>query len=232
MTILSDTSIREKINSGEIGVEPFQSDNLQPSSLDLTLGHDLRVPKNGVVTKIPYETSDIDGWFDNVTVQDEFKLNPGQFVIGQIQEKITLPNDIMGNIHNRSSLIRLGIDVGLSSYINPGYSGKLPIAIRNVGPFIVPLVPGIRICQLVLFHTSTPSRGYDHARDAKYQNEENITLSRLSEDEEIAGYLKTTYDTKSQSSLANYLNNRIAERAQHTIASLTLEQKTLIGLHL
>lgn len=228
MGVLSDASILEKIYSKQIVIDPFLVDSLQPSSLDLTLGADFSIPRDGITVQLPYTSEQIETWFKPVTVDEEHTLAPGQFVLAQVREKIALPTNLTGHIQNRNSLIRLGLNVGLSSYINPGYSGRLPIAIHNLGTFTVKLVPGIRICQLVLTETTTATRGYGHRTDAKYQNEDAITLSKLPEDQEIAEYVARHGQTPG--ALASYLNQRIAERAQQTLEDLTPEQRKSLGI--
>lgn len=228
MSVLSDASILEKVYSKQIVIEPFLVDSLQPSSIDLTLGADFSIPHQDITVQLPYTPDQIETWFKTVTVEDEYELAPGQFVLAQVREKISLPNDLTGHIQNRNSLIRLGLNVGLSTYINPGYSGRLPIAVHNLGVFAVKLVPGIRICQLILTETTTATRGYGNRADAKYQNEDAITLSRLPEDQEIAEYVAR--HGRAPGRLAKYLNKRIAERAQQTLKELTPEQKKLLGI--
>jgi dCTP deaminase len=182
-----------------------------------------------VAVELPYERDDIESWFDTERAQESFDLGPGELVIAQIREKITLPNDLSGSIHSRNSIIRLGVNVGLSSYINPGYSGRLPIVIHNLGTFFVKLVPGIRICQLTFLETKTKTQGYGRRNDAKYQNESDITLSRLPEDQEIAEYSRA-HGVKSKSGLGEYLRKRAEQNAQRALSELTEEQKRVLGL--
>ena len=44
--ILSDRTLREEITSGRILIDPFVPDNVQPSSIDLTVDRYFRVFRN------------------------------------------------------------------------------------------------------------------------------------------------------------------------------------------
>jgi dCTP deaminase len=232
MSVLSDVRLLEKIYDKELKIEPFVFDNIQPSSIDLTLDNRIRTPKSGV--KLNAFDADIKECFEE-RILDEYTLKPGDFIIGQIKENIGLSKRMTGLIQNRNSLIRLGINVGLSSYINPGYFGQLPIVIHNLGSFSVDLVPGMRICQLVVYDVKPdPERDYSQRKDAKYLGESDVGLSKLYMDVEIEDYLKE-YNKKStkeidKKELIEFLEQRIKEKAIDTLNGLTDEEKQKIGL--
>ena len=48
MSVLSDARILEKIHDKELRIDPFVFDNVQPSSIDLTLDNRIRTPKSGI----------------------------------------------------------------------------------------------------------------------------------------------------------------------------------------
>ena len=232
MSVLSDVRLLEMIYDRELKIEPFVIDNIQPSSIDLTLDNRIRTPKSGI--KINAFDADIKDCFEE-RILDEYILKPGDFIIGQIKETIGLSKRMTGLIQNRNSLIRLGINVGLSSYINPGYFGQLPIVIHNLGSFSVDLVPGMRICQLVVYDVlPDPERDYSQRKDAKYLGESDVGLSKLYMDVEVAEYLKE-YNKSStkeidKKELMDFLERRINEKATNILEGLTEEEKKKIGL--
>lgn len=231
MTILSDSKILASIYGKDFQIEPLQVDNIQPSSIDLTLDNNIKVPIAGTRISPPYPTSAELGsqYFTQENLDGEYILRPNCFIIAQISETISLSNKLVGSIQNRNSLIRLGINVGLSSYINPGYKGKLPIVIHNLGSFDFVLTPNMRICQLVLSETNAVLSDYSRREDAKYHGETDITLSKLSEDKEFAEYVKSVGE-KNPSKLIEFLRDRIAEKSQDFFANLSEEQKKAIGI--
>lgn len=232
MSVLSDVRLLEKIYDRDLKIEPFVIDNIQPSSIDLTLDNRIRIPKRGI--KINAFDADIKDCFEE-RILDEYVLKPGDFIIGQIKETIGLSKRMTGLIQNRNSLIRLGINVGLSSYINPGYFGQLPIVIHNLGSFSVDLVPGMRICQLVVYDVEPdPERDYSQRKDAKYLGESDVGLSKLYMDVEVSEYLRE-YNKRStkeidKKELMDFLERRINEKATNILEGLTEEEKKKIGL--
>ncbi|MFZ2377600.1 MAG: dCTP deaminase [Methanothrix sp.] len=232
MSVLSDARILEKIHDKELRIDPFVFDNVQPSSIDLTLDNRIRTPKSGITLNA--FDADIEECFEE-KILDEYVLKPGDFIIGQIKETIGLSKRMTGLIQNRNSLIRLGINVGLSSYINPGYFGQLPIVIHNLGSFSVDLIPGMRICQLIIFDVRPdPERDYSQRKDAKYLGESDVGLSKLYMDVEFEEYLKE-YNKKStkeidKKELIEFLEQRIKEKATDALKGLTDEEKQKIGL--
>ena len=231
MAILSDSKILAKIYSKEFQITPCQVDHIQPASIDLTLDKEIQIPKKETSVKPPYPTRDeINNFFDSSTISEEYTLRPGEFVLGQIKETIELSERMVGNIQNRNSLIRLGINVGLSTFINPGYKGKLPIAIHNIGTFDFKLSEGMRICQLVLTETSGVLRDYGKKEDSKYHAEKEITLSRLSEDKEFVEYVQKFGKNADATKLVQFINGRIEEKSKDFFSQLSLEQKQSLGL--
>jgi len=163
-------------------------------------------------------------------ISEEYTLRPGEFILGQIMETIELSDHMVGNIQNRNSLIRLGINVGLSTFINPGYKGKLPIAIHNIGTFDFKLSAGMRICQLVLTETSGVLLDYSKKEDSKYHAEKEITLSRLSEDKEFVEYVQKFGTNTDATKLIKFINERIDQKSKDFFSQLNLEQKQSLGL--
>ena len=83
--ILSDRSLKEKIQSGEISIEPFSDEFVQPASYDLHLDKnilvfdtdkhkliDVKKPVEDLMKKI--EIDDISG----------YTLKPGEFVLANV----------------------------------------------------------------------------------------------------------------------------------------------------
>jgi dCTP deaminase len=106
--------------------------------------------------------------------EDGFPLEPRHFVLGYTQQRIYLPNHsrIAARIEGKSSLARLGVGIHVTAPTihggfgfnqnNPQTPG-LPIQLEifNLGGFIVHLVAGMPICQLILEEIrEAPNKGY------------------------------------------------------------------------
>ncbi|MDD2587179.1 MAG: dCTP deaminase [Syntrophomonadaceae bacterium] len=231
MSILSDAKIIEKIYDHELIIEPFVLENIQPSSVDLTLSRKIKIPKkyDGVIDV--YKEKNIEQYFEEKEIND-YVLEPDTFIIGQINETIGFSKNLQGNIQNRNSVIRAGIDVGLSTFINPGYTGKLPIVIKNIGRLNIQLVAGMRICQLVINEVKPEARqGYHQKGDAKYHLEEDIQLSKIYLDKEFTEFLSTKGKEKFNiDELSTYLLDRLEKKSIDIRRELTDEQKREVGL--
>lgn len=180
MTALSDNDIKRLWNEGHFVVDPFPS-KINPASIDLTLDN-----KQYQYTFKDYILgSEIDSKKD--VIQTEFldlTLNHGYSAYIGIAEKLTIPNDAMGYVFPRSSITRLGIQI-IPVFMNPGYTGYMPLTITNHSGKPVTIKPGFRIAQLSLFSLNTKSGNtYDCREDAKYQDEE-VSHSQIHKDEEF-----------------------------------------------
>lgn len=175
--VLSDTTIRERIASGELHIDPYDDTLVEPSSVDLRLGNEFKVvtTTGGVV-----DTRDTNDTLDYTVVSDEVVLKPGQFVLATTAERIRLPDDLSANVLGRSSLGRLGISVHQTAgYIDPGFFGEVTLELSNHGPASVRLYGGDRICQIVFHELSTPAETpYGH-EGSQYQNQRGATPSGM-----------------------------------------------------
>lgn len=226
MTILSDVKIIDMIMNKKLVVSPFVLENIQPSSVDLTLDSIIKIPQESGEVVISEDNS---GFFEEYSIENDYELKPGAMILAQVGEDLKIPRDCNGQIHNRSSVARLGIDVGMGSYINPGYEGRLPLVIKNNGPLSVRLVPGMRICQLVLSTVDPePQRDYSQRRDSKYFGELDSLVSRIHHDTELIEFKKKKEPDKE--SLASFLQKRIKEKGRKVVDGMSDDVKRELEL--
>jgi len=179
--ILSDKDILEKIKKGEIKIEPFYKECLQPSTVNLHLSSEVRVFENwqaGVVdVKEKVDISRL------VKIKKEgFIIHPGEFLLGSTLEKITLPNDIAAKLEGRSSLGRLGLIVyATAGYVDPGFSGWLTFELSNLSRLPIRIYPKMEIAQICFFQmSSSVLRPYgSKGLGSKYQGQRGPTASRI-----------------------------------------------------
>lgn len=184
--VLSDRSIREALKRGRVVVEPFDEADLQPSSIDVHLDKMFRVFDSTRYTHIDVRTEQPD-LTSLVTVADDepFILHPGEFVLGQTLERVTLGDDIVARLEGKSSLGRLGLLIhSTAGYVDPGWSGNLTLELSNVANLPITLCPGMKIGQLSFLQMTTPvDRPYGSAEvGSKYQGQREPTPSRISWD--------------------------------------------------
>lgn len=161
-------------------VNPFDGGALNASAVDLRLGS--KAYKYSLSS--PYIIGD-DVLENAQEFSDfaEYTLTKGETAFIGIKEHISMPSSMSGLIVPRSSVTRLGISIS-TIYVQPGYSGILPLTITNNSGVDVILHPGIRIAQLILQKVSFESESYDMQSDAKYIGE-NVSPSKLQLDRDL-----------------------------------------------
>ena len=93
--LLSDRDIRAAIDAGHLGIDPFDADLIQPSSIDVRMDRFFRVFNNSRYTHIdPKQQQDDLTSLVEVAESDAFVLHPGEFVLGATYECVTLGDDI------------------------------------------------------------------------------------------------------------------------------------------
>ena len=180
--LLSDRDIRAEIQSGRVGLEPFDEEMIQPSSVDVRLDRYFRVFENHRYSFIDPAIEQPDLTREIMTEADEsFVLHPGEFVLASTFEVITLPDDVAGRLEGKSSLGRLGVLThSTAGFIDPGFSGHITLELSNVANLPVTLHPGMKIGQLCLFRLSSPAEHpYGSAKyGSRYQGQRGPTPSR------------------------------------------------------
>lgn len=186
--ILSDTTLLRRLFSSKDGLKIDHITDVdmqvQPASVDLRLAADfIRVRKTpiGVIDLLHPEQE-----IDRITADKNFIIEPGEFILAATQERVTVPNDLVGRVDGRSSLGRLGLVVHVTAgFIDPGFSGRITLELANFNPNPLRLHVGMRICQ-ISFETLSEEvqRPYGPERGSKYVGvyADGVTASRLGED--------------------------------------------------
>jgi deoxycytidine triphosphate deaminase len=170
---------------------PFDaSDQIQPCSVDLRLSnvfwlrrrsHRFRraLRRGPTVDLRRSHVEEIDPrreWRKaELTDGESVTIWPGQVVMTRIYERFTVPAAYAGKIEGRSSYARIGLAIHCTGdFINPGWSGYMPLQLFNASPFPIKVLPYLPICQLMLVPVSSPpERSYgDAALASKYVNDD------------------------------------------------------------
>jgi deoxycytidine triphosphate deaminase len=103
VSVLSDRDIRVALEAGAIRIDPYDPEDLQPSSVDLHLDRRFRVFRNN---RYPYIDPRIQqpDLTEMVSVEDDepFILHPGEFVLGQTLEWVELPDDLVARLEGKA----------------------------------------------------------------------------------------------------------------------------------
>lgn len=183
--VLVDREIRFLIDRGDLELHPLDASQIQPSSVDLRLDRFARAPAPGQ-GELDLSDPELGRYYQEVQIPEEgYVMPPLGTLLVQVAEHMRLPEDCMGRIAQRSSLLRLGLQVS-SSLINPGYAGQLPCLLLNHTGHPVRLFAGMPFCQLILHRCSgRPTRTYAEKDDAKYQGERPFLPTAISRDIQI-----------------------------------------------
>jgi dCTP deaminase len=179
--VLSDRDIRAEIEAGRIVIDPFVSEAVQPSSVDLHLDNRFRVFRN---SRYPFidvrdeqpeltELVEIGG-------DEPFILHPGEFVLGSTLERVALPDDVVARLDGKSSLGRLGLLIhSTAGFVDPGWDGNLTLELSNVANLPITLYDGMKIGQISFQRMSSPVEvAYGDSRlGSRYRGQRDPTAS-------------------------------------------------------
>ena len=190
MSVLADRDIRAALDAGRVRIDPYDPRDLQPSSVDLHLDRRFRVFRNNRYAYIDVRAPQPD-LTELLTIADDepFILHPGEFVLGQTQEWVELPDDLVARLEGKSSLGRLGLLIhSTAGYVDPGWKGNLTLELSNVANLPIALYFGMRIGQISFFKMSSPvERPYGSPElGSKYQGQSEPTASAFHRDFEGA----------------------------------------------
>jgi dCTP deaminase len=170
--ILSDKSIKRLIQEGRLGIEPLKEENIQASSIDLTLGEDVifyRVDFIDVrAEELPVERRSIP--------QEGIVIEPKSFLLATTLEYIRLPEDITAFVEGRSSLGRLGLFIENAGWVDAGFEGQITLELYNANSVPIKLYKGMRICQIVLSRLDQPA---ERPYRGKYFRQRGVTPSKI-----------------------------------------------------
>ncbi|MFB6181334.1 MAG: dCTP deaminase [Candidatus Magasanikbacteria bacterium] len=148
--ILSDRDIKEEMDEGNIVIDPFNEENLQPASYDLHLDkhflvfdeiqHHVIDPKQNLDDKMKEVEIDED---------DAFIIHPNEFALGMVKEVTGVSDKIAGRLEGKSSVGRLGLLIHVTAgFLDPGNELKLTLELHNTAPMPIKLYYNMPIAQI------------------------------------------------------------------------------------
>ncbi len=166
--ILSGQEILQRLD-GDILIDPFDPNKLNPNSYNLTLHDellayeeivlDLRTPNRYRRFRIP---------------EEGFVLEPGRLYLGRTVER-TETHNLAPFVAGRSSLGRLGLFVQVSTGMgHAGFCGHWTLEMFSIQPLRI--YPGIQICQIMYQEICGPISEYC---SDKYQDNRDIQTSLM-----------------------------------------------------
>jgi dCTP deaminase len=146
--VLSNDQIVEAHMNGGILIEPFIDKQVQAAS------YDLRVGPEGATTSSKRVV--------NIKEAGFLVIQPGDFATVLVLEELTLSPMYSGRFGLRSKLARKGLIPAIGPQIDPGYHGRLTVALANLSPKPISLSYGDDFVTVEFHQLSQPStRLYD-----------------------------------------------------------------------
>lgn len=161
MAILSGLEVQKQISEGRISIDPYKPEHVNPVSVDLTLGTEVKVYKPlwwedsnvGVQVYSPYSIT-LDVKKENTTTAHMMTsagllLQPNVLYLMHTAERVCTDHYVPV-LDGKSSLGRLGIAAHVTAgFGDPGFDGQYTLEVTTVHR--VRIYPGMRFCQ-IRFH--------------------------------------------------------------------------------
>jgi dCTP deaminase len=158
--ILSDKDILDSIKNHHIFIDPLKGEMLNPGSYTFTLGS--KILKQKVIDLI--DTKNLDLEYEEIIIDETgYILNPGDFILGQTMEKVSVSQDFCCILDARTTLARIGLNVLQgSTFIEPGQTASHEtLEISNISKSKIKIYPGMKIVKGIFIKlSSTTTKSY------------------------------------------------------------------------
>ncbi len=154
--ILSDISIKEKLKRGEIHIEPFCTENLQPASYDLHLDKNILEFKDCKIIDLKKPVGNL--MKKKILKKEEgYILKPKQFILANVKEITGVDEKHVGRLEGKSSLARLGLIIHTTAgFLDPGNKLRLTLEIVNLNNIPIKIYEGMKIAQIAFEELNKP----------------------------------------------------------------------------
>ena len=206
--ILSDKTILQEIDNGNIIISPLNPAYVNPNSVDLTLAPVFKVYRPDMIIidtlyDLPdwvkqtgkYETM-FDGGFgydapldprkpnntiEQIIPEEGYVLIPGEVYLYACNERIGVKNNIRAKVEGKSSLGRLGLFVHVTAgFIDTGFEGSLVLELVATRP--IRIYPNMKICQVEFARVEGEIlETYDQKAGSKYHGQTGVQESKYHE---------------------------------------------------
>lgn len=176
---LGNQAIKRAISEGKIEITPYDENNVEPASYDLTIASGfLKIKEKnyhqGIFGSYINPAKPVK-YYDANYGHEEFNghiiIQPKEFVLASTRETIRLSNDIAGEVNGKSTIGRTGLFIETAGFVDPGFEGDLTLELFNATEHPIFLEQGTKICQIVFIYVEDCTQGYD----GQYLNQKGAT---------------------------------------------------------
>lgn len=155
--LLSDVDIRDAINKGEIIIENFKEDSLQPASYDLRLGKRGLVSKSVSIQELKDKISKEEIKEINIEKDQSVTIPAGSFALVTTLENLQFSTSYAGHLGAKSYYTRKGLALLSGLQVDPGFKGSLVLGFANLSPRTLTIEYEDPICTLEIHKLSRPA---------------------------------------------------------------------------
>jgi dCTP deaminase len=177
LMILSDCDIKQMIALKCLKIEPLSLDTIQQNGIDLKLGDKIATTlKSTTLETIDSSSSEEIKKAYTILTSDNNKstIEPSKHYLFTTEERITMPNDVMGFIGLRSTFARLGFFSPLT-IIDAGFEGTLTVGVFYGGSIPINIPIGCRFLHVVLAKLLTPA---EVPYEGHYKKQQGVSLPK------------------------------------------------------
>ena len=169
--VLTGLEIQKQVSINNIEIEPFNENQINPNSYNLTLNNKLLVYRNWTLDmKQQNDTMEI------IIPEEGLILEPNVLYLGSTNEFVH-SDKYLSTVEGRSSTARIGLDVHKTAgFIDVGFAGHITLEFQVVQP--VKIYPNIPVCQIIYHEIVGDVMLYN----GKYQNNQGVQASRIYRD--------------------------------------------------
>jgi deoxycytidine triphosphate deaminase len=156
--IIGRAEIERRVSEEKL-IENYCKDDLESSGYDLRVGKFYTTSGNSFMSKKERKMPEI-----KEIHEDILHLKPGDYILIETIEKVTMPADLAARVLNKSSLFRCGAST-FNALVDPGFCGTLTFGLKNISDHEFSIERGAKVAQIVFEEVLGEVRMYD----GKYQ---------------------------------------------------------------
>lgn len=176
---MSLLSYNELVKLVEEGVIDAPIENINSSSIDVTLGDTLlvEVPVPNLID-LPEKKSAV--MHELVMDENGYIVSPGEFYLATTRETFNLPNNIVAEYVLKSSQARNGMLHALAGYCDPGWhDSKLTMEFYNGLRYQSHLIkPGMKCGQVKFYRVEEVPADKSYSVTGQYNGQQSVTASK------------------------------------------------------
>ncbi len=173
--VLSDSDIKKFLSSGDIKIDPLDQSMIKGGSYTFTLNNILFIPKRQDLI----DTNETKIELDKIEIgEDGFIINPGDFLLGQTKEKLSISQRLACILDSRTTLARIGLNaLQGSTFVEPGQAeSHETLEISNIGKSPIKIYSGMKIVKGIFLLLNTEAK-QDYSEVGTYKKQSNADVS-------------------------------------------------------